>query len=114
MNWSDHPQYGRDYLEVSGSGFTVHHDFGYDPYVRLNMVSMKGSPISVSGQEGKRSPTASCFFFSKRSFRAESDEARGVVRACHFCFDSDAFPSPFGKVIRSVTHLVPAWPVWPG
>jgi YD repeat-containing protein len=42
------PQYGRDYLEVSGSGFTLHHDFGYDPYVRLNMVS-NGAQAALYG-----------------------------------------------------------------
>jgi YD repeat-containing protein len=43
-----HPQYGRDYLEVSGSGFTVHHDFGHDTYGRLNMVS-NGAQAAIYG-----------------------------------------------------------------
>jgi len=32
-------KYGRDYLEVQSGAFTLHHDFGYDGYGRLNMVS---------------------------------------------------------------------------
>jgi len=32
-------KYGRDYLEAQSGAFTLHHDFGYDGYGRLNMVS---------------------------------------------------------------------------
>jgi hypothetical protein len=51
------------------------------------MQGVKGSPISVGGQEAKRSPAASFSFSQKLAlFSSESDGARGVVRACHFYF----------------------------
>ena len=78
--------------------------------------TLKGSPISVdSHKRAKRSPAASFSFSQKLSLScSESDGARGVVRACHFSFVRMRLLPHTGEVIRSVTHLVPAWPVRPG
>jgi hypothetical protein len=56
------------------------------PPILIILLCLKGSPISVGGQERKMISVSQPFFSKKLSwsFRAVAGGVQGAIRACHF------------------------------